>query len=232
MASLPQLPATQVAGAVQSPFAAQVVLHAPLEPHPHGSHSVEVTVLQLPAPSQVRAGVATSPMVQVAGPQTVVVPYSWHFPVPSHRPLVPHVEAAAVAHWLVGLGAWPAGIALQVPALPDTAQDMHVPVHAVAQQTPWAQTLEAHSVPVEQVVPFGFSEQLPLLQTVGDTQSALVVQVSLHALAVVSHVRLPGQVPAVTGLHVPAPSQVAAGVKLAPVQEAAAHWVPPGQSRQ
>ena len=58
---------------MQSVFAAQVVLHAPLGPHAHGSHSVEVTVLQLPAPSQVRAGVATSP-AQVAAPHTVLVP--------------------------------------------------------------------------------------------------------------------------------------------------------------
>jgi hypothetical protein len=97
IANLPQLPAAQVAGAVQSVFAAQVVLHVPFEPQAHGSHSVDVTVLQLPVPSQVRAGVATSP-VQVAAPQTVVAPYSWHLPVPSQSPFVPQVVAAAVAH--------------------------------------------------------------------------------------------------------------------------------------
>jgi len=96
-ASFPQLAAAQVAGAVQSLLAAQVVLHTPFVPQPQGSHRVEVTVLQLPVPSQVRAGVATSP-TQVAAPHTVVVPYSWHFPVPSHRPSVPQVDATEVAH--------------------------------------------------------------------------------------------------------------------------------------
>ena len=63
----------QAAGAVQSVFTAHVVLHAPFGPHAQGSHRVDVTVLQLPAPSQVRAGVATSP-AQVAAPHTVLVP--------------------------------------------------------------------------------------------------------------------------------------------------------------
>ena len=71
---MPQLPAAHVAGAVQSALPAQVVLHAPFEPQAHGSHRVDVTVLQFPAPSQVRAGVATSPIVHVAAAQTVVVP--------------------------------------------------------------------------------------------------------------------------------------------------------------
>lgn len=132
--------------------------------------------------------------------------------MPSHSPLVPQVEAAEVAHWVAGLGAWPAGIALHVPALPATAQDMQVPVQAVAQQTPCWQRFDEHSDPAEHVVPFGFSEQLPLLHTVGDTQSALVAQVVLQVFAVVSHVRLPGQFEAVTGLQVPAPSQVPGGV--------------------
>jgi len=132
--------------------------------------------------------------------------------VPSHRPFVPQVEVADVAHCAAALGASPAGTALHVPALPVTAQDMQVPVQVVAQQTPCWQRFDEHSEAAAHVVPFGFSEQLPLLQAVGDTQSALVAQVVLQVLAVVSHVRLPGQFEVVTGLHVPAPSQVPGGV--------------------
>lgn len=228
--SLPQLPAAQVAGAVQSVLAVQLMLHVPVLPQPQGSHSVEVTVLQLPAPSQVRGGVSTSP-VQVPATQTVLVPYSWHLPVPSHLPLVLQLAAPLSAQVVVG-SAPPAATALQVP-LPEAAQDMQVPVQVVAQQTPCWQRFVAHSDPAEQAVPLGFSEQLPPLHTVGETQSASAVQVVLQLfLVVASHSRLPGQLPGVTVLHVPAPSQVAAGVRTEPVQLAAAHCVPLGQSRQ
>jgi transposase len=71
--SLPQLPVVvlQVAGVAQSVLAAQVVLQAVVA-HPKGSHSDEVTVLQLPAPSHVRAGVSVE-TEQVAAAQVVVL---------------------------------------------------------------------------------------------------------------------------------------------------------------
>ncbi len=65
IASLPQLVPVQLAGEVQSVPVVQVVLQAPLVPQAYGSHNVEVTVLQVPAPSQVRSGVNVSP-TQVA----------------------------------------------------------------------------------------------------------------------------------------------------------------------
>ena len=75
MASFPQLFAVQAAGDVQSALDVHVVLQAvPFEAQPQGSQSVEVTVLQLPAPSQVRAGVNTSPLRQVEATQTVPLP--------------------------------------------------------------------------------------------------------------------------------------------------------------
>jgi hypothetical protein len=61
MDSFPQLPITQLAGALQSALLMHVVLQAPFGPQPHGSHSVDVTDWQLPAPSQVAAAVNTSP---------------------------------------------------------------------------------------------------------------------------------------------------------------------------
>jgi hypothetical protein len=72
--SLPQLPVVvlQVAGVAQSAFAAQLLLHALLVPQAKGSQRVEVTALQLPAPSQVCAGVNVW-LVQVAGAQVVVL---------------------------------------------------------------------------------------------------------------------------------------------------------------
>ena len=68
--SFPQLPLVQELGATQSLLVVQVILQAPV-PHWKGSHSVEVTVLQFPVPSQVRAGVSVSPLQLCA---TQVVP--------------------------------------------------------------------------------------------------------------------------------------------------------------
>lgn len=68
--SFPQLPLLQTFGDTQSALLVQVDLQAPFEPHCHGSHIVGVTVLQVPAPSQVRAGVRVDP-VHVAAAQLV-----------------------------------------------------------------------------------------------------------------------------------------------------------------
>lgn len=43
-------------------------------------------------------------------------------------------------HWPAGSGA-PAATGEQVPLLAVSAHDMHLPEQAVAQQTPWAQTV-------------------------------------------------------------------------------------------
>jgi hypothetical protein len=62
----------QVDGAVQSVLTVQVVLQTLfVVSQAKGSHSVEVTVLQFPVPSQVRAGVSVSPLQLCA---TQVVP--------------------------------------------------------------------------------------------------------------------------------------------------------------
>ena len=126
----------------------------------------------------------------------------------------------------------PGSTGSHTPGFVVPAQVMQVPEQVVLQHTPCSQIVEAHSDPVPQGVPGGFSEQLPLLHFVGDTQSASAVQVVLHTRPPESQSRLPGQLPGVTVLQVPPPSQVAAGVKTWPVQAAGAHWVPLGQSRQ
>jgi hypothetical protein len=69
----PQLPAgsMQVLGEAQSDVAAHVVLQTLLAvSQAKGSHSEVVTVLQVPAPSHVRAGVSVEP-VQLPATQTV-----------------------------------------------------------------------------------------------------------------------------------------------------------------
>jgi hypothetical protein len=84
--------------------------------------------------------------------------------------------------------------------------------------------VETHSVSVEQVEPGGFLPQLPLIQLLGETQAAFVVQVVLQALAVPhlngSHIKF------VPALHTPLPSHVPALVSVDPVQEGGVHCVP------
>ena len=53
---LPQLPAMQVFGLVQSAVVVQVVRQAPPEPQTNGSHDDGDVVWQVPVPLQVRAG--------------------------------------------------------------------------------------------------------------------------------------------------------------------------------
>ena len=62
------------------------------------------------------------------------------------------------------MGSAPAKIGEQVPALPERAHDMQVPVQALLQQTPCWQKPEAHSAAVVQAVPGVFRVQTPELQ--------------------------------------------------------------------
>jgi hypothetical protein len=100
-------------------------------------------------------------------------------------------------------------------------------VQALVQQTPCWQKPEAHSEALEQDFPGVLRAQAPALQTLGETQSPSTVHDALQAV-VLAQVRLPGQAAAVTGLQVPAPSQVWAGVSVEVLHIAAAHCVPLG----
>jgi hypothetical protein len=99
------------------------------------------------------------------------------------KPSLPQVAAVAAGHWVVGLGAWPAATALQVPSLPASAHDRQVPEQLDAQQTPCWQKPDAQSVVAVQVAPSGSSAQLAALQQIVPlqvypvAQSALVAQV-------------------------------------------------------
>jgi hypothetical protein len=108
---------------------------------------------------------------------------------------------------------------------------MQVPVHAFAQQTPCWQKPELHSAAEPQALPFALRAHAPPMHTVGDAQSALVVQTTLQALAPHTygkHDRGAGTT------HVPVPLQLAAAVDvvLPAGQVAAAHDVPLAYSWQ
>jgi hypothetical protein len=60
-------------------------------------------------------------------------------------------------------------------------------LHALLQQTPWAQNMLAHSGPAEQAAPSGLRPQLLIIpfmpQMFGETHWALVVQDPKHFVA-------------------------------------------------
>jgi hypothetical protein len=103
-------------------------------------------------------------------------------------PSLPHVEAAATGHCDATSGGSPAAIGVQVPTLPASEHDMHVPVQAVLQQTLFTQWPDAQSEssPDEQVPPIGILPQLMLTQVLPVVQSLAVV---VHDVlqAVVAH---------------------------------------------
>jgi hypothetical protein len=61
------------------------------------------------------------------------------------------------------------------PIVPVSAHDLQGPVQAVAQQTPWAHTAEAHSASAEQKAPIGFLPQELAVQTLPGVQLASAV---------------------------------------------------------
>ena len=128
----------------QSATDAHVVLHV-FVPQTYGE---QLTGLcwQVPAPSQLPAGVAVDPLHDAA-PQIVPAGIGRHAPVPSHRPLKP--QGGAEGQPPCGSIA-PAGTGVQLPALPVTLQDRQVPQLADEQQTPSTQLLLSHSLPAAQ----------------------------------------------------------------------------------
>ena len=135
---------------------------------------------------------------------------------------MPHVDVAVTAQWLsVTVG----GTNEQTPSVvaPGRLHALQVAWHALAQQTPCSQKPVAHSLAAPQVTPLPLSTQAVPLQVAGAMQSAelvacaqVVLQIWLFGL-VVSHANEPGQVLVVAGWQVPAPSQVRAVVKVAPL---------------
>jgi hypothetical protein len=174
---LVQAPPEQTLGATQSVSTVQVVRQAPV-PQTYGEQDEVATVRQVPVPLQLRPGVKVEPL-QVAEAQDVPAAYSRQLAAPSQNPSVPQLFAPASAHWPIG--SCPDGTFTQLPSVPAMAQDRQVPVQVVAQQMPWAQTFELHSVSARQEAPIGALPQLMPVQTLGVAQSAVVPQVVRQA---------------------------------------------------
>jgi hypothetical protein len=145
--------------------------------------------------------------------------------VPLQVPSRPQVEAAAIVHWVAGVGAAPAGTGEQVPALLVSAHDMQAPAQALLQQTPWAQKPDWQAEAAVQVAPGGSLPQLLLTQELGATQSVLVMQVVLQAVP--PHWK-GSHIDVVAARQLPAPSQVRADVSVDPLQDGGAQFVPAG----
>jgi hypothetical protein len=114
---------------------------------------------------------------------------------------------------------------LQVPSLPGTAHDLHVPVQSVMQHLPWAQNVELHSSLAPQLAPIGFLPQLPPMQVLGATQSASVVHVVRHVLLSVAH-WYGAHDCVVAPVQPPALSQVAVVVRVDPSHASIAQTTP------
>jgi hypothetical protein len=209
----------QMFGERQSAFAVHVVLHA-VGPQTNGVQFDVDTVWHVPVPLQVRAGVAVDP-VQLAPTQVVPATYRRHAPAPLQVPSLPQLAAPASVHWLSGSA--PLGTLVQAPSVPAIAQDLQVPVHAVAQQMLCAQMPLAQSVLAVQDTPLGRLVQTPPAQMFGETQSVSTVQVALQAPA--PHTN-GSHIDVVAVWQVPAPSQARPDVSVEPVHVAAAQLVP------
>ena len=158
-------------------------------------------------------------------PHVVPLLTSWHPPLPLQLPVLPHGECGG--HVVVSLGVPPDPILLQVPTLPVSLQLWHPLLQAELQQTPSTQLPLTQSVPAPHCCPLAtFVPHLLLIlrQVSPDVQSLSDVQavrqdglVALHLYG--SHCW------GCTAGQWPLPSQVPAGVNVAPVQLACRHPV-------
>src|SRR5215471_4048395 len=146
----PQSPFAQVAGGRQSASAVHVALQAAV-PQRYGKQDDVPGTTQVPAPSQLDSAVNRLVVVgQVAGMQGVFAAHFWQAPA-WHRPFRPQVDWSSGVHWPVGSRAPPV-TSVHWPSWP-TLHDLHAPVQAWSQQTPWAQKLLLHSFGSEQDAP-------------------------------------------------------------------------------
>jgi hypothetical protein len=209
------------AGGAQSASTTQVDLQA-ATPQRNGKQETAAGVTQVPAPSQVdwRVSVVV-PAGQLAATQAVPSAYLWQAPA-SHLPFVSQLVASRSTQVCAGSGA-PVGTFEQIPIEPDSAQDRHALVHAVAQQTPCAQLFDVHSSPLEQNAPFGFlPHELPT-QTFPEEQFASAVQAPKHWLPLQVYGT---QVTVLGATQAPVALQVDSGVKTLFSQRSGAQIVP------
>jgi hypothetical protein len=156
----------------------------------------------------------------------VPLAYNRQPPTPLQVPSVPQLIAPWSAHWFSG--SWPAGTVEQMPPVPVSEHDMHVPVHAVWQHTPWAQIPLAQSAPAMHAAPSGSLPQLPALHTLPAEQSALLVHAARQLPALHVNGTQDSEAP---GAHVPMPSQRPPSASVDPLQIWLLQAVPGAYSR-
>ena len=173
---------SQLAPAAQSVGAAQGAAPHAVPAQAYGAQAVCVPGVQVPAPLHIEAAVAVADAgSQEAGRQVVPGAYIAHRPVPSHVPVVAHVEAAMGGQVARG-SAPPAGTSWQLPGLPETAHDQHGMQLADPQQTCSTQWPLMQVVPSVHAPPFGvrFVHE-PFAHVSPGTQSPSAVHVVRHA---------------------------------------------------
>jgi hypothetical protein len=205
----------------QSALVAQLVLQL-VVPQTYGLHERSIPAAQVPEASQ-RPARCSAPALHESAPHTVFAAYLRQAPMPLHCPSSPQVLAPSSAHW--PSGSIPSGTFLHVPSLPETAHDLHVPVHVVMQHLPCAQNVELHSASAPQLAPRGFLPQLPLTQVLGETQSASVVHVVRQDLPSPAHWYGAHDCVAAPE-HVPESSHMPVVVRVDPTQVSAAQTTP------
>jgi hypothetical protein len=165
------------------------------------------------------------PAGQVAAAHEVPWAYFWQAPA-AHLPFSSQLPAPWSLQPPAGSGI-PGGTSVQTPSEPESAQERHDPVQAVAQQIPCAQKPELQVVPLVQAVPLDERPQLfvVVLQVALAAQSVLLAQVVLQAVPAALQAK-GAQLAGVAVLQVPAPSQVRAAVAEPVAQVAGAQAVP------
>jgi hypothetical protein len=131
--------ALQMFGATQSELTVQPMRQTgAVASQVYRPQDVVVAAAQTPAPLHSRADVAVEP-VQLGAAHCVPLTCLRHAPAPSQVPSFPQVDAAAAVHCAATSGGSPGAIGEQVPTLPASVHDIHVPVQAALQQTLFTQ---------------------------------------------------------------------------------------------
>jgi hypothetical protein len=163
---------------------------------------------QVPAPSQVAPAVnVVPPAGQVAAAHEVPRAYFWQAPA-AHLPFSSQLPAPWSLQPPAGSGI-PVGTSVQTPSEPESAQERHDPVQAVAQQIPCAQVFETHSALVEHEAPLGLRPHELPAQAFPVEHSALVAQAEKHFAPLQAN---GAQAMASGAAQLPLASQLAAGV--------------------
>jgi hypothetical protein len=171
---------------------------------------------------------------QLAFAHDVPSAYFWQAPLPSHLPVVPHVDAACIAHAVTGSAVFTLMFAHEPLGMPVRAieQAWHCGQDAIPQHTLLTQLPEVHWVPEVHPRPVpSFGVHVPALQYALGSQLALVLQPLEHALLL----HVPGaQLWVPLPMHAaPFPGHVEALVRVAdPEHVAGAHTVPGAYTEQ